>query len=82
MVERFSKFIIVRYLTTAVSALLLKAEKLNPGSAPVGVKPSIKQANASHPTTRYHVSGANSQASGGLVTPLGRVVCKPDRLNL
>ena len=40
----------------------------NPRSAPVGGKPSIRQSNASHPTTRHHVSGANSQVSSGLVT--------------
>ena len=59
-------------------------EKSNPGLVPVGGKPSIKQANASasHPTTRHHVSSANSQASNGLVTHSGRVVHKPDRLNL
>ena len=54
------------------------AEKSNPGLAPVGVK----QANANHPTTRHHVSGAYSQASSGPLTCSGRVVCKPDRLNL
>ena len=59
-------------------------EKLNPGLVPVGDKPSVKQTNGltSHPTTRRHVSGANSQASNGLVTCSGRVVRKPDRLNL
>ena len=59
-------------------------EKSNPGLVPVGDKPSIKQANvvASHPTIRCHVSGADSQASNGLVTCSGRVVHKPDRLNL
>ena len=60
----------------------VKAEMLNPSSAPVGGKPSIRQSNASHPTTRHHVSGANSQVSSGLVTRSGRVVHKPDRLNL
>ena len=56
----------------------VKAEKSNPGLAPVGVK----QANANRPTARHHVSGANDQASSGPVTSLGRVVHKPDRLNL
>ena len=62
----------------------VQAEKPNPELIPVGGKPCIKQANASasHPTVRHHVSGANSQASNGLVTCSGRVVCKPDRLNL
>ena len=54
----------------------------NPGLAPVGGKPSIRQSNASHPTIRCHVSDANCDASSGLVTRSGRVVCKPDRLNL
>ena len=59
-------------------------EKLNPGLVPVGGKLSVKQTNGltSHPTTRCHVSSANSQASCGLVTHSGRVVRKPDRLNL
>ena len=58
--------------------------KLNPGLVPVGGKPSVKQTNgfASHPTARCHVSSANSQALSGLVTHSGRVVRKPDRLNL
>ena len=60
----------------------VKDEMSNPGPAPVGSKPSIRQSNASHPTTRHHVSGANSEASSGLVTHSGRVVHKPDRLNL
>ena len=62
----------------------VQAEEPTPELVPVGGKPSIKQANASasHPTVRCHVSGANSQASNGLVTRSGRVVCKPDRLNL
>ena len=62
----------------------VQAEKPNPELVPVGGKPSIKQANASasHPTIGHHVSGANSQASSGLVTHSGRVVHKPDRLNL
>ena len=60
----------------------IKDEMSNPGSTPVGDKPSIRQSNASHPTTRCHVSGANCEASSGLVTHSGRVVCKPDRLNL
>ena len=62
----------------------VQAEKPNPELVPVGGKPSIKQANASasHPTIGCHVFGANSQASNGLVTHSGRVVCKPDRLNL
>ena len=62
----------------------VQAEKPNPGLVPVGGKPSIKQANASasHPTTRRHVSDANSQAASGLVTRSGRVVHNPDRLNL
>ena len=59
-----------------------KDEMSNPGLAPVGGKPSIGQSNASHPTTRCHVSGANCEVSSGLVTRSGRVVCKPDRLNL
>ena len=42
----------------------VKAEKSNPGSAPVG----IKQLTASQPTTRFHVSGANSQFASGPVT--------------
>ena len=59
-------------------------EKSNPGLVPVGGKPSIEQTTGltSHPTTRHHVSGASSQASSGLVTHSGRVVRKPDRLNL
>ena len=62
----------------------VQAEKPNPELVPVGGKPCIKQANASarHPTVGHHVSGANSQASNGLVTCSGRVVRKPDRLNL
>ena len=60
----------------------VKAEMPNPWSAPVDSKRSIRQSNASHPTTRHHVSGANSQVSSGLVTRSGRVVHKPDRLNL
>ena len=56
----------------------VNAEMSNPGSTTVCVKP----ANASHPTAGCHVSGANSQASSGLVTRSGRVVCKPDRLHL
>ena len=60
----------------------VKAQKSNPGFAPVGGKPSVKQENASHPTTRCHVSDANGQASSGLITCSGRVVRKPDRLNL
>ena len=60
----------------------VKAEMPNPRSAPVGGKPNIRQSNASHPTARHHVSGANSQVSSGLVTHSGRVVHKPDRLNL
>ena len=56
----------------------VKAEKSNPGLATV----SVKQVNASHPTTRHYVSSANGQASSGLVICLGRVVHKPDRLNL
>ena len=39
----------------------VKAEKLNPRLAPVG----IKQVTASQPTTRFHVSGANSQSASG-----------------
>ena len=42
----------------------VKAEKSNPGSAPVGVK----QANPDCPTARHPVSGANSQSTSGLVT--------------
>ena len=59
-------------------------EKLNPGLVPVGGKLSVKQTNVltSHPTARCHVSSANSQALSGLVTRSGRVVHKPDRLNL
>ena len=59
-------------------------EKSNPGLVPIGGKLSVKQSNGltSHPTARCHVSGANSQASSGLVTHSGRVVHKPDRLNL
>ena len=62
----------------------VQAEKPNPEMVPVGGKPCIKHANAStsHPTMGGHVSGANSQASNGLVTYSGRVVRKPDRLNL
>ena len=62
----------------------VQAEKPNPELVPVGGKPCIKQANASasHPTIGHHVSGANSQASNGLVTCSGRVVRKPDRINL
>ena len=62
----------------------VQAEKPNPELVPVAGKPCIKQANASasHPTIGHHVSGANSQASNGLVTHSGRVVRKPDRLNL
>ena len=60
----------------------VKAEMPNPRLAPVGGKPSIRQSNASLPTARHHVSGANSQVSSGLVTCSGRVVHKPDRLNL
>ena len=56
----------------------IKAEKSNPGLAPVGVKPSVKQANASHPATRCPVP----LASSGLLTHSGRVVPKPDKLNL
>ena len=61
----------------------VQAEKPNPEMVPVGGKPCITQAIASacHPTIGRHVSGANSQASNGLVTHSGRVVCKPDRLN-
>ena len=46
----------------------IKDKMSNPGLAPVGGKPSIRQSNASHPTTRCHVSGANCEASSGLVT--------------
>ena len=56
----------------------VNAEMSNPGLTTVCVKP----VNASNPTARHHVSGANSQASSGLVTHSGRVVRKPDRLNL
>ena len=59
----------------------VKAEMQNPRSSPVGGKPSIRQSNASHPTARHHASGANSQVSSSL-TCSGRVVHKPDRLNL
>ena len=59
-------------------------EKSNPGLVPVGDKLSVKPTNGLtyHSTARCHVSGANSQASSGLVTSSGRVVRKPDRLNL
>ena len=60
----------------------VKAEMPNPRSAPVDGKPSIRQSHASLPTARHHVSGANSQGSSSLVTLSGRVVRKPDRLNL
>ena len=62
----------------------IQDEKSNPGLVPVGGKLSVKQTNGltNHPTARHHVSGANSQASNGLVTRSGRVVHKPDRLNL
>ena len=60
----------------------VQAEKPNPELVSVDGKPSIKQARTSHPTARHHVSGSNSQASSGLVTRSGRVVHKPDRLNL
>ena len=60
----------------------IKDAMSNPGSAPVDGKPRIRQSNASYPTTRCHVSGANCEASSGLVTHSGRVVLKPDRLNL
>ena len=60
----------------------IKDKMSNPGPAPVGGKPSIRQSNASHPTSRCHVSGVNCEASSGLVTHSGRVVRKPDRLNL
>ena len=60
----------------------VKAGMPNPRSASVGGKPIIRQSNASHPTARHHVSGAKSQASSGLITCSGRVVHKPDRLNL
>ena len=60
----------------------IKAEKSNPGLSPVGGKLRVKWTNANCPTARCPVSGANGQASSGPVTCLGRVVCKPDRLNL
>ena len=60
----------------------IKDEMSNPRSAPVDGKPSIRQSNASHPITRHHVSGANCEASSGLVACSGRVIHKPDRLNL
>ena len=60
----------------------IKAEMSNPGLVPVGGKPSIRQSNASHLHARCHVSGANCEALSGLVTCSGRVVHKPDRLNL
>ena len=60
----------------------IKDEMSNPGLAPVGGKASIRQSNASHPTARHHVSGANCEVSSDLVTHSGRVVRKPDRLNL
>ena len=51
----------------------VQAEKPNPEMVPVGGKPCINQANAStsHPTIGHNVSGANSQASNGLVTHSG-----------
>ena len=49
----------------------IKAEKSNPGLAPGGIKPSAKQANASHPTARCHVTRANCQASNGPITRSG-----------
>ena len=60
----------------------IKAKKSNPGLAPVGVKSGVKQANAGCPTIRCPVTPFNSQAPCGPVTHLGRVVRKPDRLNL
>ena len=60
----------------------IRIEMSNPGLAPVSIKSNVKQATASHPTTRHPVTHTNSQVSTGPMTHSCRVVCKPDRLNL
>ena len=61
---------------------LCKAQKSNTGLAPVSVKPSVKQATVKCPTARHPVTHDGSQASNGLMTHSGRLVHKPDKLNL
>ena len=61
---------------------LCKAQKSDSGLAPVSPKPSVKQATVKCPTTRHSVTHDSSQATGGPMTHSGRLVCKPDKLNL
>ena len=59
-----------------------KAQKSDSGLAPVSPKPSVKQATVKCPTARHPVTRDSSQATGGPVTHSGRLVRKPDKLNL
>ena len=59
-----------------------KAQKSNSGLAPVSAKPSVKQATVKCPTARCPVTHDSSQATSGPVTHSGRLVHKPNKLNL
>ena len=59
-----------------------KAQKSDSGLAPVSPKPSVKQATVKCPTARCPVTHDRSQATSGTVTCSGRLVHKPDKLNL
>ena len=59
-----------------------KALKSNSGLAPVSAKPSVKKATVKCPTARHPVTHDSSQTTSGPMTHSGRLVHKPDKLNL